>query len=195
MVNRTLYIFQTWVSLVIHSAMIGINLYLGWASVPALWLTGHLILFYELFDLSIGWEGYWKKDRLMLFHHGATYAAGWAMLTFLGSDDAEVVTAIRNAMYWGLFSEVTTVFNAVRIITSRWGRIMSLVTRGLFAVAFCGFRGIQTVGLCVEIWRNWGTVFAYWLIGFWTVFTAMNLFWMKAIVVTFISKLGKVKRE
>ena len=195
MVNRTLYIFQSWVSLIIHSAMVGINLYLGWASVEALWMTGHLIIFYELFDLSIGWEGYWKKDRLMLFHHGATFAAGWVMLTYLGSDDMQTVAAVRDTMYWAMLSEVTTVFNAIRIITGRCGKIISFGTRGLFAIMFCGLRGAQTVGMCFEIYRHWNGMFVYWIIGFWMLFTAMNLFWMKAIIVTFVNKTRKMRVE
>lgn len=188
--NKSLYIFQSWVSLFVHSAMVWINWSLGWAGVDALWYTGHMIMFYEMFDLFVGWRGYWERDRLMLVHHAVTWAAGWTLLYFLGSDEEEIVMAVRDTMYWGLLSEVTTVFNAARIIANGWGESVGIIMRGVFAVVFCALRGVQTIGMGLEIWNYWHNRFVLFIIGFWTVFTLMNVFWMRQIVITFASKVG-----
>lgn len=188
--NKSLYIFQSCVSLLVHSLMVWINLDMGWASIGALWYTAHMMMFYEMFDMSVGWQGYWKKDKLMLVHHGITWGAGWALLRFLGSEDEEIVRAVCDAMYWGMLSQVTTVFNALRIIGGSVGPRVGLIMRGVFAVVFCLLRGVQTVGMAREIWLYWNNPFVWCIVVFWTVFTAMNLFWMWKIIVTFGQKVG-----
>ena len=203
--NKSLYIFQTWVSLVIHSAMVWVNFDMGWASVPALWWTGHMVIFYELFDLMIGWEGYFKKDRLMLAHHGVALVGAMLMLTFIGGDggddgdgggDMKLVTL--DTLKWMLLSEVTTVFNSVRIISAHYGKFLArifrfnvaLVFRGLFALVFIALRSVQTVGVlgvCLY-WRELEKIWIVWM--FWIIFTAMNSFWILSIVRTMQKKLG-----
>lgn len=201
--NKGLYIFQSWISLLIHSGMIWVNIDMGWASVPALWWTGHMIIFYELFDVMLGWEGYLKNDRLMLVHHGVALVGGMLLLTFIGDSGDDVhdnnfKLATLDTAKWMLLSEMTTIFNSVRIITSHHGKLLAkvfkfnvaLVFRGLFAIAFIVLRSVQTIGVlgvCLY-WRGLDKMWMGWTL--WTIFTVMNGFWIVSIVRTMRMRLG-----
>lgn len=194
--TETLYIFQTCVSLFIHSSMVWLNLHLGWASVEALHLTGHLIIFYEMFDLMIGWERYMKKDKLMIFHHIVALSSGITMMHFLGSEDEEVVKMVQMLLYYGLLSEVTTIFNALRLLVRNCGNTVVLVSRAVFAVVFCTLRSVQTVGMGRTLLVNYSHPYMWTCFCYWFLFTCMNLYWMQSIVLTFRHrmKMWKLKK-
>lgn len=180
--NQALYKFQSWVSLVVHTLMICINMHIGWASTEALYYTGHLMLFYEIFDLSIGWEGYWKKDRVMILHHLFAVWTGWILLSYLGSDNRNDVIFVKDLAKWGLLSQVTTIFNALRIVTKDWGIMISSITKIMFAVSFCVLRSLQTIGFYYIFWSK-GYIAGIEIVwGICTVFTIMNFYWMIKIL-------------
>ena len=180
-----LYFFQTFVSLVVHSAMVGLHLSLGWADVMATYWTGHLIIFYEIFDVMLGWEHYWKRDKLMLVHHGVSLAGAMFLLRYLQHGNDEVVGLVTDIFGWFMLSEVTTVFNSVRILSRGCGAWMAIFGRALFAVVFILLRGIQTLGLGFCLWAYRESEYFTVCLFFCTVFSLMNLFWMKEIVRTF----------
>ena len=164
----------------------------------ALWWTGHLIIYYEVFDLMVGWEAYWVRDKMMILHHLVTACGGWILLDCLGSEDKEVVNIVRSVMCWAMLSEVTTVFNALRIVTGAWGSYVKFVTETLFAGVFCSLRTIQTVGMAWSLVTYWSNPFFMTCVYFWTFYTVLNVIWVRAIIRKFIGSVNglvKVKDE
>lgn len=186
--------FQSLVGLFVHSAIVDYNYRFGWASVVALQLTGFLTIFYEIFDLFVGWEGYWKNDRIMIAHHVATVYANWLMLKFIDSDDELISTITRDVMYWALLSNVTSIFNAWRILICGIydNQFVKVFAKGVFAVVFCSLRSLQTIGMLGEIIVFYETPFINVVIFFWIVFTVMNVYWIHSVARVFCLKFKEL---
>lgn len=189
--NKNLYLFQSFVGILIHSVIVDYNYNNGWASIEGLQVTGRLTLFYESFDLFSGWEGYWKRDKIMIVHHVMTFMANWMMLHFIENGDQSLIETTQAVMYWALLSNVTSIFNSMRILAYAIlpYRIVYLVSRGIFALVFCILRSLQTIGMLVEIFMYLHNPYIGVIIFFWFIFTVMNVLWIHSIVINFSNKI------
>lgn len=173
------YRVQTAASALATTAVLGVNLYLGWATQIALMHSMWILIGYNVFDSVYGFREYWKHDRIYLLHHACACSCVAMGAVLLHWGDATTRDSVQRLAAWLLLAEVTTHFNNVRLLTrTTWLR---RVTQMLFAAAFLVGRSAMTLGALMELRRHPPWFLSY-IAPFCAILNGLNLYWSAQIV-------------
>ena len=173
------YRVQTAASFLSTTAVLGVNLYLGWATHAALMHSVWILIAYNVFDTVYGFHEYWQHDRIYLVHHACACGCVAMGAVLLHWGDASTRDSVQRLATWLMLAEVTTHFNNVRLLT-RTTRLRR-VTQMLFAVAFLVGRSAMTLGALMELRRHPPWFLSY-VAPFCAILNGLNLYWSAQIL-------------
>lgn len=168
------YTFQAWVSLVNTLWVVGINLYEGWGSEIAMRACIVPVLVYNVFDLIIGGEQYYKRDQLTILHH---FGAIGGMLYFRSVLQESYPDPLYIFTWWMLFGEISSIFNNVRVICGKTS--YKDFSSKLFAIIFIPSRTLMTCGTIYSLQNFEHKTTPVIIAG---IFAFLNIYWGIAIV-------------
>ena len=168
------YDFQTLISLGVTMCIVNLNIYYPWTSKEALIPSLSLLVFYNLFDMIIGFKVYLKNDKATLFHHIVVGTGTYFLLQLVKDNYTNDLYRIAR---WGMIAEVTSFCNNIRIILRNTS--LKWLTSLIFGIVFLIGRGIMTFGLYYDMQQN-----SY----FWTLvpmcipLIILNMHWSELII-------------